>query len=228
MSPPSSGHIPERLPSPTRRNFIWWFLQLPGRMIFIVFFQLRARGIEKLPSEGGALLLINHQSFLDPLVVGAPLTRTVSFIARDSLFKVPGVGWLLRHTYVFPINRESAGTSSIRSAISRMRHGFYVGIFPEGTRSEDGRIGELKPGFVSLVRRCKVPVYPVGVAGSGAALPKDVLFPRPGRVRVVFGDPLTADEINQYGKRGYEQQFVSLVREKMIQCQQEAERWRQS
>jgi 1-acyl-sn-glycerol-3-phosphate acyltransferase len=205
---------------------LWFVLQLLGRIAFSVWFRLRARGIEKLPKKGGALLLINHQSFLDPLMVGTPLRRPVSYMGRDSLFKIPIVGFVLRNTYVFPINRESASTASMKDAIKRMRHGFLVGIFPEGTRSEDGRIGPLKPGFVSLVRRGKVPVYPVGVAGSREALPKNAWFVYPATIRVVFGDPFTPEEIEQYSRRGQEQRFIELARERISRCQQEAQEWR--
>lgn len=218
----------ERSPDPYRRNWVWFSIQVALRLIFTVWLRYRARGVEKIPRTGGALFLINHQSFLDPLLVGLPLSRPVSYLARNTLFTVPVIGWILRHTYVLPIDRESAGTASIRVAIERMQQGFLVGIFPEGTRTRDGRVGEFKPGFVALVRRAKLPVYPVGIAGAFEAFPRSLWNMRLSPVRVVFGDPLSPDEIEQLGGRGRgrEEEFVQTVRERVIACQREAEAWR--
>lgn len=210
---------------PRRRNRLWHGIQFVMQNIFTFWFRYRARGIEKLP-EGGALLLINHQSFLDPLFVGVGLRRPVSYLARDSLFRIPLLGWLLRNTYVIPISRESAGTESLRLSIERCKQGYLVGIFPEGTRTLDGSVGSFKPGFVAIARRCGVPVVPVGVAGAFEAYPRTAKFPSPGRIRVVFGDPVQPEEVLQLSLRGQEASFVELMRGRVAACYQEAEAWR--
>jgi 1-acyl-sn-glycerol-3-phosphate acyltransferase len=181
--------------------------------------------MENLPKEGPALLVINHQSYLDPLLVGLPLQRPVSYLARDNLFDVPVVGWILRHVYVIPINREAASTSSLREAIRRLEHGFYVGIFPEGTRTTDGAVGEFKPGLLALVRRTNVPVIPVGVAGAFEAFPKGAWFPRPGKVRVVFGEALQPEELHA-AEAGLSRDLLAVLRDRIIACQQAAADWR--
>ncbi|MCY2963479.1 MAG: lysophospholipid acyltransferase family protein [Planctomycetota bacterium] len=156
--------------SSSRRNWLWFSLQQIVQVVFAVWLRYRARGVDRLPIVGPALLLSNHQSFLDPLLVGLPLHRPVSFLARDSLFRVPVLGWLLRKTYVVPLNREAGATGGLRETIRRMEQGFLVGVFPEGTRSADGRLGEIKPGFAALIRRTATPIYPVGIAGANKAL----------------------------------------------------------
>ncbi|MEX0700967.1 MAG: lysophospholipid acyltransferase family protein [Planctomycetales bacterium] len=216
----------DRAPDPYRRNWVWFSFQVVLRLVFTIWLRYRARGTAKVPRAGGALLLINHQSFLDPLLVGLPLSRPVSYLARDSLFAAPVLGWILRNTYVLPIDRDSAGAGSIRIAIDRLRHGFLVGIFPEGTRTRDGSVGEFKPGFVALVRRAKLPVYPIGIAGAFEALPRQIFRLRFARVRVVFGDPFSPDEIERLASRGREAEFVRVVRERIVACQREAEEWR--
>lgn len=213
------------LPNPAARNVHYWTYQFILQIVFGVWLRYRARGMERLPAEGGALLIANHQSFLDPLLVGLPLRRPVSYLARDSLFRVPVIGWILRNTYVMPINREAASTASLREAIRRLDHGFYVGIFPEGTRTTTGNVGELKPGFLALMRRAKVPVYPVGIAGAYQALPRGTSFLRPVKVCVVFGEALSTDEIEQFGK-DREADLLQLIREKLVRCEREAEAWR--
>ncbi len=171
--------------------------------------------------------MINHQSSLDPLLAGLAIKRPISYVARDSLFPLPVIGWLLRKTYVLPINRDSASSRLIKAMIGRMKHGFLVGMFPEGTRSDDDTVGEFKPGFIAMIRRCDVPIYPVGIAGSREAMPRGVLLPRFRRVRVVYGDPIPPDEIRPYLEQGREDELVALVRDRVIACRQAAESWRQ-
>src|SRR5690242_1570961 len=92
--------------NPTRRNWLWYISQGIVGVFFGIWLGFRARGTEKIPATGGGLVVVNHQSFIDPMVVGLPLRRPISFLARDSLFRVPVLGWILRNTYVKPISRE--------------------------------------------------------------------------------------------------------------------------
>ena len=195
------------------------------QVVSCFWLRYRASGMDRLPKQGGGLLLINHQSHLDPLMTGLPLTRPVSYLARDTLFRVPFVGWVLRNTYVIPLNREAASTSSLREAIRRAEQGFLVGIFPEGTRSEDGKLGRLKPGVLALIRRTNVPVHPVGVAGTFQAFPRGAWFLRPSTVRVVFGEPLDPRTLEQF-PRGQDESALAYIRDRMEATQQIAEGWR--
>lgn len=213
------------LPDPRHRNRVWRVFQLLMQNVFVFWLDYRARGMENLPATG-ALLLSNHQSFLDPLLIGLPHNRPISFVARHNLFQVPFVGWVLRNTYVMPINREAAGTASIREAVRRMRHGFLVGIFPEGTRSADGRLGDIKPGFIALIRQGRAPVVPVGIAGAHEAMPRGAILPRRGRVRVVFGAPLPEAEVARLSARGHEQELLAFMADRLEHCRQAAEAWR--
>jgi len=213
---------------PTRRNVHWLIIQFTLRLILGVWLRFRTRGIERVAREGGGLVLVNHQSFLDPCLIAVPLQRPVSFLARDTLFPIPFVGWVLRNTYTMPINRDSASTASIRQAIGRINDGFLVGIFPEGTRSADGEIGEFKPGFISLIRRIKQPVYPVGIAGAHEAMPRRGLLRLcPRKVHIVFGEPLCQDQLKALSKKGQEDLLIEFARNAIVECQREAESWRQ-
>lgn len=226
IDPPASpAALPTSVGSPTRRNWVWYSIQVLLKVVFAVWLRYRARGVERIPPSGGGLFLSNHQSFLDPLLIGLPLTRPVSYLARDTLFPVPVVGWILRNTYVMPINREAAGTTSLRETLRRMEQGFLVGVFPEGTRSGDGSVGEFKPGFAAIVRRSNLPVYPVGIAGANRAMGRHSLFIKPHRVCVVFGEPIPADEITRLSRKGCEDDLVKVVHERVVACQQEAEAW---
>jgi 1-acyl-sn-glycerol-3-phosphate acyltransferase len=200
-------------------------LQYLLRVMTIFVFRLRVRGKNNIPKLGGGLLLINHQSFLDPVLLGT-FGRPFSYLARDTLFPVPLVGWVLRNTYVIPINRDAASTITIREALKRMEAGFTVGIFPEGTRSQDGSVREFKPGFISLIRRSKLPVYPVGIAGAHLAMARNKgLKWRP--IRIVVGKALCPQKLIELSKKGREKELIEFARQSVIDCQTEAEEWRQ-
>lgn len=225
--PSDSPNLDEQpLPHPTKRNWHWLTFQFLMRIVFACVLRFRTRGIERIPKTGGGLVLINHQSALDPLLAGVALQRPISYVARDTLFPVPFIGWVLKNTYVLPINREAASSRLIKAMVRRMNHGFLVGMFPEGTRSRDGQVGPFKPGFIAMIRRCNVPIYPVGIAGAMEAMPRGVLIPRFRKVRVVYGEPLTPEEIKLYLEHGKEEELVALVRERIIACQKAAEAWR--
>ena len=183
--------------APPPQGAAWGISRAVLRKTAAPYLDVRAVGTEHIDPDRGGLLLANHQSFLDPIVLGLPLGRSISFLARDSLFRVPGFGRYLRAMKTLPIARDAPATAVMRTALAAMGRGELVGLFPEGTRTRDGSLGEFKPGFVTLARRGGVPVYPVGIAGTFEALPRSrkVPVPSPGRVRVAFGEPLTAEEI---------------------------------
>ena len=211
----------------THRNLLWRSMQLIFQVIFALWVRYRARGHEHLPRQGGALFLANHQSFLDPLLIGVSLQRPISYLARDSLFRIPVIGWILKRTYVKPINRENAGTASLRATLQALDEGYFCGVFPEGTRSRDGKVGEIKPGFIALLRRTRSPIHPVGVAGAHHTLGRGSCWFKPRRVRVVFGPALDPEQVRRLCEKGREAELVAYVRGEIIACQAAAEAWRQ-
>jgi 1-acyl-sn-glycerol-3-phosphate acyltransferase len=212
-------------PSPLRRNWVWLISQAIVGVFFTFWLRYRARGVEHIATSGGGLLLANHQSFLDPMLIALALRRPISFLARDTLFPIPFVGWMLRHTHVIPLSRDTGGAAGIRETLRRLDEGYLVGIFPEGTRSADGSLGPFKPGFAAIVRRASVSIYPVGIAGSQRALGRGSLFLKPRRVCVVFGEPIPKETIDELRQRGREAALVEAVRTRIAACQHEAEAW---
>lgn len=198
-------------------NRIWRALHWPGWIICRLWLRVRCSGTEYIDNTRGGLLLINHQSFLDPILAAVLLTRPVSYLARDNLFKVPLLGWLLRRTYVIPISREAARGGSIRLAVERLDQGYLLGIFPEGTRSSGSDVLPFRPGFLAIVRRTKQPVYPVGIFGSGQAMPRGAWFIRPGRTHIVYGPQFTPEELESL-QSGDDTAFCELARRRVAEC----------
>ncbi|QDU78334.1 1-acyl-sn-glycerol-3-phosphate acyltransferase [Polystyrenella longa] len=207
---------------------MWGFLHVVCTLFCTVWFRLRGYHQEKLPAKGGAILMMNHQSFLDPVLVGTVIRRTISFVARDSLFKAPIIGFILKRVYTMPIRRESATSSTIREAVRRLKHGFLVGLYPEGTRSPDGLVGTFKPGFLSILKRTDAPIIPVGIAGAYEAMPRSSVWIRPKKICVVFGDPISHEEIQaHFDSDQSDKEFVEFLRQRVVECQNEANARRQ-
>jgi 1-acyl-sn-glycerol-3-phosphate acyltransferase len=152
-----------------------------------------------VPSTGGGLLLSNHQSHLDPVLVGLACPRRLNYLARDSLFDFPPLGWLIQSLDAIPIDREGVGLSGLKETLRRLKQEELVLLFPEGTRTPDGRIGPLRPGFCAITRRGRVPLVPVAIDGAFAAFPRTARLPRPARIALVFGEPVSAADAAELG-----------------------------
>lgn len=207
---------------PPKANLLWRLIRIPFWLFCNSWVRLRVLGREHIDSTRGGLFLVNHQSFLDPLFVAVFLGRPVSYLARDNLFRVPIIGWILRNTHVIPISREAARGGSIRVALERLEAGFLVGIFPEGTRTSDGHVGDFRPGFLALARRTQQPIYPVGIVGADRVMPRNSKWIRPGRVDVVFGAPFTPDELRQLHNSADDKALCLLARNKVEICTQQS------
>jgi 1-acyl-sn-glycerol-3-phosphate acyltransferase len=171
---------------------LYRFCRLLGRVVCAAMFRFRARRLERVPA-GPALFACNHQSYLDPVLAGIALERAVHFMARRSLFVGP-FGWLIRKVHAFPVDRDQADLGATRRAIGLLRSGASLMVFPEGTRSRDGRLGRVRPGAALFARRAGVPIVPVYIDGSFRAWPPQHWLPWPAAVRVWYGEPLAAPE----------------------------------
>ncbi len=155
--------------------------------LFSLMCQVRLFGREHLPKRGAVLLACNHQSFLDPPLIGAMTGRPLHYMARDSLFRVPGLSALIRIHNAFPVKQSTTDFASFKTSLRILKSNGALLLFPEGTRSQDGRIGECQPGIIHLMRRANVPVLPVAVEGAFDAWPRSALLPKPARLWIQFG-----------------------------------------
>lgn len=158
--------------------------------ILKVFFHFKVRGRNLIPESGGFVLVSNHTSILDPMILGAACPRILNFAARDSLFNNRFFGTLISRVGAFPIKRWSADLNAVKESINRLKKGYGLVIFPEGTRSIDGKLQNITHGFVLLAQRANVPMVPVMISGANKALAKGNKFIRPARISVSFGQPV--------------------------------------
>ena len=171
------------------------------QIVAITAFGIRSFGRENVPTQGGALLASNHQSFLDPMVVGLCLWREVHYLARDSLFRQPAFGWLIRSVNAFPVKRDTVDLGAIKESLRRLKDHQLLLLFGEGTRTRDGSIAPLQPGMAMMARRAKVPLVPVVIDGAFEAWPRDSKIWRFCTIRVMFGQLITAEQIAALGDK---------------------------
>lgn len=178
------------------QRWVYSALRVICRLIFVVLFRVRVRGREHIPAHGALLVCANHQSHLDPIVVGLAFDRRLNFVARKSLFTNPAFGWLIHFLDAIPLDRDGFSLSGIKETLKRLKREEMVLIFPEGTRSIDGHLGTIKPGVAALAKRGKVLVLPVGFDGAYQVWPRRNPAPWPlGVIDIVVGEPIPAERI---------------------------------
>lgn len=169
---------------------------------FVLFYRARFFGVDRVPRAGGLLIVANHQSHLDPPLLGVAIRhRNMAAIAREGLFKHWPMGPLLRGLGCIAIKEDEGDAGAIRTAIAQLKAGRVVVIFPEGSRSPDGALKHFKRGMWVLLARSGVPVLPAAVEGCFDAFPRNSRFPRlmGQRVAVSFGEPVPFAELKALG-----------------------------
>ena len=175
---------------------LWYeVLHVICRLGAVVLFRTRVAGRQHLPATGGALVLANHQSQLDPVLVGLASDRRLNYLARQTLFRFAPFRWLIQSFDAIPIDREGIGLGGLKETLKRLKRGELVLIFPEGTRTCDGEVAPLKPGFIALARRGGAPLVPVGIDGAFQAWPRSQALPCQAVIHLVFGPPLAQAEM---------------------------------
>ena len=160
------------------------------RVMFKLYFRWRVYGAENVPTNGSVILASNHASYLDPPLVGSGLPRDINYLARESLFRFPIVGAILRSWNSVPVDRDGGGAKGLKMILDRLLQGGAIILFPEGTRTRDGKLQPARSGIGLTVIKSIAPVIPVRVFGTFEAYGRHMKFPRPRRVVVKYGKPM--------------------------------------
>jgi cytidylate kinase len=187
-------------PVATRPTIVIVVASLVMRLLVRLFTRVRIEGdLASFPRAGAVLIAANHASNADPVLIGAFLNtrfgRPLNWLGKREVFEWPGLSWLARHGGVHPVDRGAADVEAFRTAMSILEAGHVLAVFPEGTRSPDGRLQAAKDGATVLALRSTALVVPIGVADSDRLWPKGRRFPRfTPSVTVTIGSPFRLDE----------------------------------
>ena len=177
--------------------FIGWTTY---RALFKFYFGWRVFNPERVPLEGGVILAANHASYIDPPLVGSGVHRSINYLARENLFRFPVMGWVLRQWQVVPVDRDGGGAAGLRAILDRLLAGGAIILFPEGTRTHDGKLQPARSGIGLTVIKSVAPLVPVRVFGTYEAYGRHLRLPRPRRVAVKYGRPMAFTELRAEAK----------------------------
>lgn len=191
-------HYSRSIPAIVFYDVCRWCLLGLGMLLY----RYRAYGTANIPQRGPVLLVANHQSFLDPPAIGTLVPgRHVDFVARIGLFTSKALAWLIRTLHAMPIRQDQPDTAAMKEALRRLELGAAVLVFPEGSRTLTGELGEFKRGVALLIKRGKCPVVPCAIDGAFQAWPRTRALPRliGPRIHVAYGKPISPEELLAQG-----------------------------
>ena len=187
------------------------------QLIGVLFCRLRHWGIDNIPAEGGVLVVSNHESFLDPVLVGTGVRRGMTYLARSTLFRFPVFGPFIRSIDAIPIDREGMGLAGIKESLRRLKRGGMVVVFPEGTRTVDGETRPFRAGFTALAVRSKAAILPVAIEGAFQAWPRRQKLPCRSTIHVRYGRPILPEEARQLD----DEELLAEVERRVRQCREQ-------
>ncbi len=174
-------------------------------LLFSIFFRAEAIGRENMPKDGGVILAANHMSNFDPPLLATYLRRPVSYMAKKELFEVPVLKQIITACFSFPVRRGAADRGAIKAALNELKKGRCVGLFPEGTRSRDGKTHKAEAGVALIAAMAKVPVVPAAIIGTNRIFANGSLLPK---LKIIYGEPMyftgkhnNKEELDEFSKK---------------------------
>lgn len=173
-----------------------------------LLYRMRVFNRENIPAEGPLLVVSNHQCFLDPMFCQNRAKRRFIFVARENLYR-GFFGALLRSLYTIPIKQGQSDLAAMKAIIRIIEQGNLVCLYPEGSRTMDGRIDVVKPGISLISRRTGAPILPMALEGAHEAWPRTEKWPRFFKpVYVTYGRPISADHIKEVGDEAFTRELT--------------------
>jgi len=178
-----------------------------------IYFRLEVNGADNIPEKGGVLVASNHSSFLDPVIVGVGMSRQTYYLTKQSLFEIPIFRLLIKALHTIPVRRELVSVSTFKELIKSLNAKKAIILFPEGTRSLDGKLGQGKIGIGMLTLKADVPIIPAYIDGAIKAFPKDGKWIHPKKIRVIFGKPIMPNgkDLNKKNYREISTQVMQSI-----------------
>lgn len=176
------------------------------RLALILLRRWEVYGEKNIPEKGPVVVVANHISYWDPVAVGCALNRRVYFMAKGELFEIAVLGPLISWLGAFPVYRDRVDSAAIRTALTHLRAGRVVGLFPEGTRSHTDELLEPHIGAAMIASRVGAPIVPVALEGTRGFC---------GKVRVFIGKPVEHLRLGEARKKPSKEELVNISRQVM-------------
>ena len=185
-------------------------------LIVKIFWKVEVVGIENLPKEGGLILASNHVSYIDPIVLAITMKRKICFIAKKEAFNNIFGNVLLKNLDAFPVDRGKIDIRSLKKSLSILQEKKVLGIFPEGTRSKNGELQELKLGIIKIGMKTGAPILPVGINGTHKIYSRGKIFPTlfKYKITVRYG-PLQYLDKGKIGNKIYQKESLNALSQKI-------------
>lgn len=182
--------------------------------IFRYVFRCKVVGSDNIPKQGGVIIAANHLSLWDPPLAATFVPRYVHFMAKEELFKIPILGYIIRKLHSFPVRRGASDRAAIRTAIVLLNDGHCLGLFPEGTRSKTGTIRKAEPGIALIALKAGVPVVPTAVIGTNKIMSKGNFLPK---LEVRYGNPIqfVSDQTDKVALQEFSQKIMDEIEKLM-------------
>ena len=171
-------------------NLVYRIVHRIARIAYRLYGRWQIVDYHKFPKTGPVIAAANHVSYVDPPFLGAAITRECRFMARHDLWKRKFMRWLLPRVGAFPVHRDTADRTAIRFALDALRQGLVLVLFPEGGRSEDGKLQPAQPGVALIVQKSGAPVVPIALIGPEKMWPVGQKKLKRVPLKIAFGDPL--------------------------------------
>ena len=175
--------------------------------------------MNRYPRTGPIMICSNHVSNLDPMLLGCACPRPVNYLAKKQLFSFKPLGWFLRWNDTIELDREASSMAGIKETLRRLKKKESVILFPEGTRSKDGKLQPFKRGFVALVKKTKVAIMPVAIDGAQDAMPRNSLLPNfKATIQIAFGEAIYPEQYMELT----DEELMGLLDTKIRECMEKA------
>ncbi len=202
----------------TLKTLFYHSVRFTARVAGVLLFDLRCLDRHQMEFDGPAIILCTHQSHFDPVLVGLSYNGRLNYLARRTLFNNRLLGTIIYMLDAIELDRDRSGIAGLKEMLKRLKRGGKVLMFPEGTRTSDGKIAPIRPGFIAVARRSQVPLVPIAVTGAFEALPRTASIPRRFPIITAVGKPIAPDEFVHLT----DDAVVELVAQRLHKCYRSA------
>lgn len=189
------------------KNLIYHFISGTLYFVFKIFYKAKVTGRDNLPKSGGVIVMSNHISNYDPPLLAAVFKRPIRFMAKKELFEKPVMKFVLYLADAFPVDRDKRDIKAVKKALTVLKKGEVLGLFPEGTRRPEGQPGKLKAGSIMLAVKSGVPIVPVGIKNVKSE----------GRITVNIGEKFSMEKFSKKRLTKKERkEAAEFIKEKIV------------